>query len=116
MNVAGSPLERGKDDRVHQPDDRTGLFLRDLLDRDRFVAALVFTNQLELEAFGRFLQHALRGFRFLQQVLNFGKRSDIDDQRPAEQRRDFVDDDEIARIRHRNDERHRLPSCSGTKL
>ena len=45
VNIAGSPLQRGKNDRVHQADDRAGLFLRDLLDRDRFVAALILTNE-----------------------------------------------------------------------
>ena len=81
VNIAGSPLERREDDRVDQADDRAGFFLRDLFDRDRFVAALIFTNELQLETFGRLFQHALRGFRLLQQILNFGKRRNLDDQR-----------------------------------
>ena len=80
VDVARSPLERRKDDRVDQPDDRAGFFLRDLFDRDGFVAALILTNELQLEAFSGFLQHALRGFRLLEQVLNLGKRRDTDDQ------------------------------------
>ncbi len=80
VNIARPPLERGEDDGIDEPDDRARLFLRDLFDRDRLFAAFILTNQIELETFGRLVQHALRRFRLLQQVLNFRKRRDLDDQ------------------------------------
>ena len=86
MNVTGAPLECCKDDGVEEPDDRTGFPLRDLLNGDGLFAAFVFPDQIELEPLRRFLQHALRRFGFLQQVLNFRKRRDLDDQRASQQR------------------------------
>ena len=86
VDVTGAALERGEDDRVHEPDDRTRFFLGDLFDRDGLVTGFVFTYQIELESFRRFFQHPLRGFGFLQQVLNFRKRRNVDDQGPPEKR------------------------------
>src|SRR5688572_23973054 len=103
MDVAGPPFKRGKDDRIDEPDDRAGLFLGDLFDRDGFVTAFVLTDELQLETFGRLFQHALRRFRLLEQVLNLGKRRDANDQIAVEQVGDFVDGTQIAGVRHRDD-------------
>ena len=105
MNIAGSPLKCSENDRIHEADDRARFALGDLLDRDRLFTGFVLADQIQLEPFGRLFEHALRRFRFLQQILNFRKRGDVDDQRAAEQGRDFVNDDKITRIRHGHDKR-----------
>ena len=105
VNITGPPLERRKNDRVDETNNRAGFFLRDLFDRDRLFTAFVFANKIQLETLGRLFQHALRRLRFLQQVLDFRERSDFDGERTAQQRRHFIDHHEIARIRHGDHER-----------
>ena len=105
VNITRAPLECRKDDGVQQPDDRARLFLRDLLDGDRFLTSVIFTDQVEFEAFGGFIEHALGRLGFFQQILNFRKRGNLDGQRPAEKRGNFVNNDEITRICHCDNQR-----------
>ena len=60
MDVTGAALERRKDRGVYQPDDRTDVCFRgEALDRDGLVACFIFTDHVEGEAFGGFVQHTL---------------------------------------------------------
>ncbi len=69
VNVARPPLDRAVDGRVHQADH--GLASGgQLLDRQRLVAGVVFTQNLQLKALGRILEHALRAFALLQDRLD----------------------------------------------
>src|SRR5262249_30601739 len=78
--------------------------LSDLFDRNRLFAGLIFTNQIEFETSRRFLKHSLRRLGLLEKVLNLGKLGDVDDDRPAEQGGNFVDNDQVARVGHSHNE------------
>ena len=69
--------------------------------------AFVLAENLHLEAFGGFLEHALRAFALLQDVLNRGRRADAHADRRVQLDADFVDRLQIARIGH--DDHERLP-------
>ena len=73
VDVARAALDRGVDRRVDQPDDRARV-RRELLDGERLVAAVVFAEDLELEALGRILEHALRALALLQNRLDRRRR------------------------------------------
>ena len=104
MNITGPAPQSRENDRIDQANDRTGLCLSDALDRHRLITAVVITDQIEPETLGRFVEHPLRGFGFLEQFANFGLRRHLDDQRPVEKRDHLIHFDEIARVCHRNDE------------
>src|SRR5262249_2052769 len=60
VNIAGPPLQGGKDCRVHEPDDRTHVALRrQLVNRDALVAALFFMHDGKGESLAGIFQHAL---------------------------------------------------------
>src|SRR5690349_4006937 len=99
MNVTRTPLERGEDDGIQETDNGAGLLLGDLLDRDGLFAGFVFTYEVELEFLSCFVEHALRRFGFLEQVLNFGKRRHIDDECTSEKGGYLINDNQIARVR-----------------
>ena len=51
VNVAGSPLERGEDHRIHQPNDRADAGVaRELLHGDVFVALFVVSTTCSVNA------------------------------------------------------------------
>ena len=58
VDVAGAPLNRRVDRRVHELDDRADV-ARQPFDRQVVVAGLVLLQDLELEPFGGFLENAL---------------------------------------------------------
>ena len=57
VDVARPPLDGRVDRRIDQPDDRARIGGQ-LVDRQLFLARLVLAQQLQLEALGRFLEHA----------------------------------------------------------
>src|SRR6266566_371083 len=60
MNVAGTPLQRCEDSRVHEPDNRAHVTLSSqLVDRDALVAAFFLTHKVQREAFASVLEHTL---------------------------------------------------------
>ena len=75
VDVARAPLDRGVDRRVDQPDDRADV-ARQPLDGEAVVAVLLFLQQLQLEALGRLLEHALRALALLQDRLDGRARPD----------------------------------------
>ena len=75
VDVARAPLDGGVDRRVDQPDDRADV-ARQPLDGQVVVAVLVFLEQLQLEALGRLLEHALRALALLQDRLDRRPRAD----------------------------------------
>ena len=75
VDVARAPLDRGVDRRVDQPDDRADVAGQPL-DGEVLVAGLVVLEDLQLEAFGRLLEHALRALALLQDRLDRRRRAD----------------------------------------
>ena len=104
VNVAGAPLDGREDRRVDQPDDRTDV-AREPLDGEIVFADLFVFEQLDLELFGRLVEHALRAFALLQDRLDRRARADHDAHMRAEQHRQLVDHRQVGRIRHDDDER-----------
>ena len=98
VDVARAALDGGVDGRVDQPDDRTDV-ARQPLDRQALFAVLLFLEQLELEALGGVLQHALRALALLEDRLDRGPRTDghLDGRR--EQHAELVDHRQIGGIR-----------------
>ena len=67
VNVGCPPLERRKDRRVDEPDDRADVFIAgQLLDRDVFVGIVLAGQHIEGQSFACFIQHALRLLGLLQ--------------------------------------------------
>ncbi len=99
VNIAGAPLQGGKDGGVHQADDGADVGLgRQLLDRDGLVGVLVLDNDVEGEAFAGFFQHALRLLRLLQDVADLRQAGDLGGDAPAQQQADLVDHHQLAGI------------------
>ena len=104
MDVARAPLDRTEDGRIDQPDDRA-LVGRQLLHRQLIVAAVVFAEDLHLEALGRFLQHARRALALLEHRLDGRRGADRHLDRRAEKHGELVDHRQVGWIRHDDDER-----------
>ena len=99
VNIAGAPLQRGKDGGVHQADDGADVGLgRQLLDGDGLVGVLVFGDDVEREALAGFFQHALRLLGLLQDVADLRQRGDLGGDAPAQQQADLVDHHQLAGI------------------
>ena len=97
VDVAGAPLDGGVDRRVDEADDRARVG-RQLLDGELLVAGVVLAQDLELEALGRFLEHARRALALLQDRLDRRGRSDRDPDRRRQQQRQLVDHRQVGRI------------------
>ncbi len=104
VDVRRAALDRREDGGVHQPDHRADV-ARQPLDREVLVAALLVLEQLDLEALGGFLQHALRALALLENRLDRGPRPDQHPQRRRQQHLQLVDHREVARVRHHDDQR-----------
>src|ERR1019366_6678983 len=97
VDVAGAPLQRGKDRGIHQPDDGADVGLgRQLLDGDGLVGIFVFDNYVQREALAGFLQHALRLLRIFQDVADLGQAGNLGGDAPAQQPADLVDHHQLA--------------------
>ena len=104
VDVAGAPLDRGVDGRVDQPDDRAAV-ARQPLDGQVVFAGLVLLEDLDLEFFGRLVEHALRALALLQHALDRRARADHHAHRRAENHRQLVDHRQVGRIRHDDHQR-----------
>src|SRR6476646_4730223 len=104
MDVAGPALQSGEDGGVHQANDGADVaFGGQPLDGDGFVAArLVFADDVQGEAFAGFFQHALRLFRFLEDVADLRQRADLGDDALAQQQADLVNHHQLAGIGNGN--------------
>ena len=98
VDVRGAALDGVEDDGVDQLDDRRRLLLRDRVDRQRLFALFVLADELHAEAFGGFVEHALRRLRLLQLVADRGGRGHLDLQRRAEEQLQLVELEHVGRI------------------
>ena len=64
VNVTGPAFQRREDNGVDKPDDRS-IHPVSVSRWYGFIATLILADDLQLESFGRFFQHALGRFRFL---------------------------------------------------
>ncbi len=77
VNIRGAAFERGEDGRIDQADDRADVFFRgQLLDRDVFIRVVFAGDDVKGQPLGRFIEHALRLLRFLEQVGDLRERGD----------------------------------------
>src|SRR5262249_39691486 len=90
VHVRGAPLDGIEDDRIDQLDDGRGV-LRDPVDREGFLALLVFGNQLHPELFGRLVQDALRGLALLEDVVDRAAASDLQLERNSYEQFELVE-------------------------
>ena len=75
MDIRSTPLKRGKDRRIHKPDDRRDILVRrQTLDRDVLVRIVLVRENVKRQPLARLVQHALRLLRLLQQVGNLRER------------------------------------------
>ena len=98
VNVRGAALDGVEDDRVDELDDRRRVLLRDRVDRQRLFAFLVLRHELHAEAFGGFVEDALRRLGLLQLVADRRRRGDLDLQRRAEEQLQLVELEDVRRI------------------
>ena len=99
MDIAGTPLQRREDSRIHQLDDGRDIFLLgEALDRDGLFFALIDTDDVVGEALARLFEHALRLLGFLEQVGDLRSGSDLHDDALLQQIANGVDVFEAARI------------------
>ena len=100
VDVARPPLQRVEDGRVHQFDHRGDVAVGSgqLVDREGFVLIALIRHHVQREAFGDFLQHALRLLGLLQQLGDLRKRRHFHAQLSVEEQRQFVDQVQISRI------------------
>ena len=100
MDVAGAALQGGEDDGVNQANDGTDLRVpREPVHTDVFFAFFL-ANDLEGEALGGLLQHALGLLGALEQVADLPGGGHLDDQLTAQQKREFVGLQQAAGIGH----------------
>ena len=104
VDVARAPLNGREDGRIHQLDDRADV-ARQTLDGQVLVEVVVVFEQLDLEAFGRFLEHPLRALALLEDRLDGRARADRHRNWRAEQVRQLVQKRQIGRVGHDDDER-----------
>jgi hypothetical protein len=104
VDVARAPLQRGVDRGIHQADDRADV-ARQPLDGQVVFAGFIVFEELNLEAFGRRLEHALRALALLQHRLDGRPRADGDLDRRPKQCRQLVDHRQVAWIGHDDHER-----------
>ena len=104
VDIAGAALNRGVDGRVDEFDDWADV-AGEAFNRQVVVAGFVFLQQLHLEAFGRFLEHALRALALLENRFDRRFRSDDGFDRRGQQHAELVDHRQVGRIGDDNLER-----------
>ena len=98
VNVRGPALDGVEDDGVDQLDDRRRFLLRDRVDRQRLFAVFVLADQRHAEAFGGFVEDALRRLGLLQLVADGRRRGHPDLERSAEEKLQLVELEHVGRI------------------
>jgi hypothetical protein len=117
VNVTGAALEGREDDGVDQADDGAHAGIaRELLHGDIFVAVLFLADDLEGEALGGLIEHALGLLGALQQIADLRSGGDFDLQALAEQQRKLVGELQLAGIGHGDGQSVVSRDSSGTKL
>src|ERR1700704_4943258 len=97
MDVRGAPLERGENNRVHQPNDGThGRLTCQAVCGKRRVCFLVLLDNGQRKCLSRLIEHALGLFSTLQQVADLRGGGDLQDQLLAQQQREFVTQQDLA--------------------
>ena len=99
VDVARAALNRGVDRRVDEADDRADV-AREPLDGQAVLAALLFLEQLQLEALRGVLEDALRALALLEYRLDGRARAHHDLDRRGEQHAELVDHREVGRVGH----------------
>src|SRR4051812_1036193 len=103
MDITGAPLKGRKNRGIHKPDDRAHVALRrQLVDRDAFVAAFLFMNYGESEAFASIFQNAFRLFGLLEDFADLREGGNFGDDALAQQQADFIDHHQLAGIGNSN--------------
>ena len=100
VNIGGAAFEGVEDGGIDQLDDGRdiGIGGGQLVDGEGLVRIAVFGDDVEREAFGDFLEDALRLLGLLEELGNLREGGDFDAQLLVEQQRQFVDQVEIPRI------------------
>ena len=106
VNVGGAALERREDYGVHEAHDRADAGIaRQLLDGDVLFALFVFLDDLQRECLGGLIENALGLLGALQQVADLSGGGDFKLQLLAEQQRQLVAQQHLARIGNGDDQR-----------
>ncbi len=117
MNIRRAPFQRGKDRRVHEPDDRADVFVaRQLLDGDVLVCVVLAGQHVEGQAFACFVQHALRLLGLLQQFGDLRQRGHARNHAPPQQSSNLVQDHQLRRVADCNHQRILALLLNGHKV
>ena len=102
VNVGGAPFERRKDHGVHQANDRAdrGILLRQAVGGNVRIGFFILLDHRQREGFGGLVENALGLLGALQEIADLGGRGDLQDQFLAQQQRQFVAEQNLARIGH----------------
>src|SRR6185437_12931492 len=99
VDVAGAALERGVNGRVHQLDDGVDVPVGgEALDRNGLVAGLLGMQDIEGEALGRLLEHALRLLILLEDLLDLPRRGHPHGDAAAQQQPDLIHHHQLSGI------------------
>ena len=100
VNVAGPPLQRGKDRGIDQANDGADVALRrQLIDRNcLFAGRFVFADYIQRKSFAGLFQHALRLLGLFENVTDLLERRNFGDNPLAQQKADFIDHHQLAGI------------------
>jgi hypothetical protein len=107
VNVRGAPFERREDDRVHQANHRAdGRFLRrERIGRNVRIGLFILFNDRQSKGLGGLVENALRLLGALQEIADLGGGGNLEDEFLAQQERQFVAEQDLARIGHCNHQR-----------
>ena len=100
MNIAGPPLQSGKNSGIDQANNWTDIALcSEPVDGDAVLTAdLVFMNHIKREAFAGFLEHALGLFRLLEDFADLRQCGNFGDNTLAQKKADLINHHQLAGI------------------
>ncbi len=102
VNIAGAPLQGIKDGGVHQLDDRRDIRIGrgEPVDGQRLIRVFFVAHDVQREAFGDFVEHALGLLGFLEQVGNLREGRHLDPQLLVQEHAELVNHTGVARVGH----------------
>jgi|GEM_PF-4533395 len=105
MNIRSTALERGKNRRVYQPDDRRNIIVRrQLFNGDILVGIFLAGENIERQTFAGLIEDTLRLLVLLEQIGDLAQRGHAHHNARAQQPGNLVDDHQLRRIGNCNGE------------
>ena len=117
MDVARSPLERGEDDRVHQPDHRAHFtVLHHLLEGKPRLSVFLIVDDVQPELLRRLVEDPLRGVGLLEKVPHLARSGHFDHEAPVELRLELVQPGQVRGIGHGDHQKRVVGRLQGKKF